>query len=396
MSCKNNNTQSTCNCNFNIKTHGLSDLSKISIAGNDRTNLNWSEISVPEMLPIPCEKPDIESLNQVYVSLDLLTAKLIETPFSYTTYNAVVPPALITQITNLITVLTGTVTTSVTAVTTAVTALLTAVNTVVGALPVIPPAVSAAIAAVTAANAAVTAILTNITAATTALTALLASPTLVAQTLCTALTELEALINQLINAINLLLKTVVDLVNALAAAAITIPGLAALLTAITAAITTALTDIQTALNTLIGIIDSLIVQYLVIEPNEEGTCLTGRKLIIEGVLNQKIVYTANVTTQSVHSADYSVPFSAFIIPYANFEESTYTENAQVFLPDGITKTTVNGFPVACGTDIALTPVLCEEFSIQAYIEDIFAYALDSRTVFKNITLFLLAKVSRTC
>lgn len=88
--------------------------------------------------------------------------------------------------------------------------------------------------------------------------------------------------------------------------------------------------------------------------NPEGTNLTGRKLIIEGVLQQKIVYTAKVLQQSVHSAHFEVPFSAFIIlkPCAD--------------PD-------------------------ENFCINVCVEDVFVMPFSCREVFKNVTLFLQAE-----
>ena len=48
-------------------------------------------------------------------------------------------------------------------------------------------------------------------------------------------------------------------------------------------------------------------------PNSECTNLTGRKLIIEGLLKQKIIYTAAVDEQSIHSASLVIPVSTFII-----------------------------------------------------------------------------------
>lgn len=45
----------------------------------------------------------------------------------------------------------------------------------------------------------------------------------------------------------------------------------------------------------------------------ENQILTGYKLIIHGVLNVVIEYTALEPTQSVHSAHYDVPFSTFVI-----------------------------------------------------------------------------------
>ncbi|CEH36163.1 DUF3794 domain-containing protein [Romboutsia lituseburensis] len=92
-------------------------------------------------------------------------------------------------------------------------------------------------------------------------------------------------------------------------------------------------------------------------PNAECTNLTGRKLIIEGILKQKIIYTAAVDEQSLHSAHFDIPFSTFII----IEKDT---------------------------------PLSQKFRITPYIEDIFACKLSERSVFKNTTIFI--KASRIC
>ncbi len=86
--------------------------------------------------------------------------------------------------------------------------------------------------------------------------------------------------------------------------------------------------------------------------NQEGTALTGRKLVIEGILRQKIVYSA-VETQRVHSVHFDVPFSAFII---------------------------------------LDPCdsLTTEFKVDACIEDIFVTDITPRKIFKNVTLIIRA------
>lgn len=91
--------------------------------------------------------------------------------------------------------------------------------------------------------------------------------------------------------------------------------------------------------------------------NSEGTNLTGRKLIIEGLLTQKVIYTAAVDEQSIHSAHFSMPFSTFIIVPAD--------------------TTLN-----------------QKFRITPYIEDIYACRLSERSVFKNTTIFI--KASKIC
>lgn len=91
--------------------------------------------------------------------------------------------------------------------------------------------------------------------------------------------------------------------------------------------------------------------------NAESTNLTGRKLIVEGILRQKIIYTAEVDEQSIHSANFDVPFSAFII---------------------IDKDTP----------------LSQKFRITPYIEDIFVSKLSQNSVFENTTIFI--KASKVC
>jgi len=88
-----------------------------------------------------------------------------------------------------------------------------------------------------------------------------------------------------------------------------------------------------------------------LQENLEGTKLTGRKLIVEGLLRQKIVYIAAVPTQTVHSAHFDVPFSAFII---------------------------------LGSDAFVD----EEFCLDVCVEDVFVMPFNRREIFKNVTLFL--------
>lgn len=88
--------------------------------------------------------------------------------------------------------------------------------------------------------------------------------------------------------------------------------------------------------------------------NEEGTRLTGRKLIIEGLLRQKIMYTAAVPEQSVHTVHFDVPFSAFIV-------------------------------------LKEKDLLTETFAVTVCIEDLFVTSITPRQIFKNVTLFIKAK-----
>lgn len=92
--------------------------------------------------------------------------------------------------------------------------------------------------------------------------------------------------------------------------------------------------------------------------NQEGTIITGRKLVIEGILQQKIVYTADVPEQSIHSAHFGMPFSVFII-----------------LPEDT--------------------LLSTKFKIEPCIEDIFVCRTTKRNVFKNTTIFIKA-TDRSC
>ena len=87
--------------------------------------------------------------------------------------------------------------------------------------------------------------------------------------------------------------------------------------------------------------------------NIEGTRLTGKKLVIEGVLKQKVVYTAAKPDQPVFTVHFDAKFSAFIVLAANAD---------------------------------LT-----DFCVEACVEDVFAIPFNPREIFKNITLFLQAR-----
>lgn len=88
-------------------------------------------------------------------------------------------------------------------------------------------------------------------------------------------------------------------------------------------------------------------------PNGECTRLTGKKLIIEGVILQKIIYTAAVPDQALHSAAYTIPFSVFII---------------------------------ADKDVPLT----QDYALHPYLEDVYVCRLSERSVFSNNTLFIKA------
>lgn len=128
-----------------------------------------------------------------------------------------------------------------------------------------------------------------------------------------------------------------------------------------------------------------------IQPNQEGTCLTGRKLLITGIINQKIVYTANVSSQSVHVIECSHLFHSYIILYPKFTNtSEILDDITAINPSDPTKTVkINGYLYTEDVDIEVD--IYEEFSVTSCIEDILAKLLNDRTIFKSITIFIYAR-----
>lgn len=96
-------------------------------------------------------------------------------------------------------------------------------------------------------------------------------------------------------------------------------------------------------------------------PNLEGRLLTGRKLIVEGQLCQLVEYTATDAPQPVHSVEFFVPFSAYIV---------------VPLQVMVGGNTVDSLFV--------------EFDVDVCLEDVTACLLDERTILKQVTLLLNA------
>ena len=398
-----------CGCDFNIKTVGVCDVSRLNINGSNRANLNWSEISIPEILCIPLVKPDIEAIDQVYANIVLDNIKLIETPFAYreyvlfSFYTSV--NGLTTTLTPLITALTGSITALITP--TLDTTLIAAFNTLETTLSALTavPGVPALITLVDGFESDITNLISDLTTATTAVTtaadnllAAIATTPLSPESICAAIQALIDELNALTTLVNSIIPLLTNMSTSLDAAATAI-GNAAVTTAVglvTTALDTAIAGlpvagVTTAITNILDVlapIDCTNSTVFVLINNEEGTCLSGRKLIVEGILKQKIVYTAEVETQSVHSAHYEIPFISYIIPYAKFENAEYQQDISVYDPETNGSILVNGF-IKTGTgDIVVD--LDEEFSVDTCIEDIYVYALDKRRVFKNVTLFLKA------
>lgn len=91
--------------------------------------------------------------------------------------------------------------------------------------------------------------------------------------------------------------------------------------------------------------------------NLEGKVSTGRKIIIEGQLCQKVVYTANLPDQPVHGAEFYMPFSAYIV-----------------------------VPQTIGT----TDTLDIDFQVNTCIEDVTVKMIDERNILKQVTLLVYA------
>lgn len=93
--------------------------------------------------------------------------------------------------------------------------------------------------------------------------------------------------------------------------------------------------------------------------NVEGDMLTGKKLIVDGVICQTVVYTANTCEQSLHSINFKYPFCAAIVLDTTDEATDYC--------------------------------------IQSCIENVYARKINDRTIFKSVTLFLNAEpISGEC
>jgi hypothetical protein len=290
-------------CGLRLKSVGVADLSRIKLDGQTSELLNWSEISVPELLPIPTEKPDIEQLDQVYVDAKITSAKLIETPYAYQVYQRAATELERQKATTAI----QTAKVEVTEIEQAGEALLKLPN-----LPALPQlgTLQARLNAVSTASAQLDTVVSN------ALTLL--------EEDCGSAAQVQALLQQVETAVPLLEQALSAIAADLTALDVTKDNdkdndkhagwkeqSAKLLEAVVA-LNETLQTAQAALASAIALLGTT--TYFALRPNEEGTYLTGRKLIVEGVLRQKVVYTGLVRDQSVHSVHKTVPFTAYIIP----------------------------------------------------------------------------------
>jgi hypothetical protein len=92
--------------------------------------------------------------------------------------------------------------------------------------------------------------------------------------------------------------------------------------------------------------------------SQEGQILTGKKLIVEVLVKQKVTYVADEPTQSVHAAHFEKPYSIFVVVPADL--------------------------IATVDELFLQ----EKLVVKPYIEDICGIMVDKRTAFKCTALFL--------
>lgn len=385
MSCVNNKI---CNCKINVKTLGNDDVKNIKFSGSDYTKLNWTEVSVREILCLPELNPDIEYLNEVSVTDEVTAVELIETPYAYDSYRTYFVSS--TELT-LAKIQVSSITippTLVTSITTGLTDIVSLLEIPASTLPAdnpISPILTQLTAAVTAINDAVT----TITAAVAAI-----APLSLPLSVCNLLSLLENVYDSL-ELLQDIITTVVSQVNSLVGYVATLlPSYSDPLDAIVAPLLTYITTLTNLLLVYLTSVTTLVSSlqapnFLVLKPNAEDTCLTGREVVVEGVLHQSIMYTANEPEQPVYSVPYDIPFSAYIVVYPSFVGLSYSKN--VYVVTDLTTCNIistNGFQYTPNSTI--TPNLSENFSIKVYIENIFVTALDHDSIFKDVTIFISA------
>jgi len=119
-------------------------------------------------------------------------------------------------------------------------------------------------------------------------------------------------------------------------------------------------------------IDSVLVQATIIDAKVIITPV-GLKTVIEGELKQKVIYTANLPDQPVHSAEYLFPFCTFI-------------EMPLIIPLGGTVETV-----LQAAGLTLDTVLVGNAKV--LIEDMTVELLDLRTINKCTIVFIWTSIN---
>lgn len=107
-----------------------------------------------------------------------------------------------------------------------------------------------------------------------------------------------------------------------------------------------------------------------IKYSAEGEGLTGRKMIVEIRIKQKILYVADEKTQTVHGHHNEIVVSEYIILPLN-----YKINGKQYDPIQLLEKNM--------------------FIVMAYVEDGNIKMLDNRCLFKSVTLFINIDVKKT-
>ena len=69
-----------CSNNYNYDVIGLCDISKIGTKGEVANNSTWTQITIPEILTVPKNKPNIESIDKIYINVRIESTRIIATP----------------------------------------------------------------------------------------------------------------------------------------------------------------------------------------------------------------------------------------------------------------------------------------------------------------------------
>lgn len=142
-------------------------------------------------------------------------------------------------------------------------------------------------------------------------------------------------------------------------------------------------DVKPDIEELLSVmVDAKVISLRIIDTptgtSAEGQKLDGKKLSVELELQQKVKYIADEPTQSVHAAHFTKLVSSIFI----------------VVPKEIKFTVTNPTPPPATIDVTVdveTLLRQGRIIVTPYIEDIYGEQLDNRTVFKNITVLLVAK-----
>ena len=354
--------------------------------------MNWQEISIPKIINIPKNKPIIEEIDEVSSSIELTSIKLIETPFCYKIYDRLATPYEILFFSSIIQNIESLSETWVDLKepTSSFGNLLTELNSYPNPNGVQQEAINSINR--------LTSEIDNIFNTMDLLLSPISLINILAITICSTLLTLSSILNTLL----ILLNSLIDRLTC-AGSRFTPIIPESQFYAARSELSTFIFSTNTILQDILKRLryfDTNFTSYLCILPNKEGTCLSGRKLIVNGFLNENIIYTANIKVQSVNCEYCSIPLTSFIVLYPRFkglENNPYMQDVNILIIDDlghVKNITINGIGFSCTHTKFdrnnILPDLCEEFVVKSYIEDISIHQLDERTIFNTLTLFLLA------